>query len=569
MASEQITAIDIGTNSVKVAQFEKDTEIKLVNLGIADYPRESATEEVDDEVIASTLKDVFDHKIKTKSVVLSIPRELVTSRKMTNFPATATDEQIKNMVETQAEAELPFGTSETVFDYHNLVRAEGQISVDLVAARRDAVQKYIDILEQIGIEPILILPSTYASAALAMSQLSESENNEMVMLVDIGAGRTDLCIFRAGHILFNRSIPVGGNDLTRLYEVESELTFEEAEERKRTTASLIEETPATVSIKEWADDLTLEIERSIQAASRNLLDRSSKPNSLWLCGGGSQIPGIGQYISEQLEIPVNKWNPLSAISNIQTGVTDEVSGMSSRFAVALGLGINAFDNYIDLNLVLPEIVEKKEQTERRQKTIRYAIAAAAVIILIFAGITGWGQYRKSQLNSVVEQINQHQDAKKEAMSSLTQDLIIMNMLEERVSVLDILRELTVELPKRTEVALTTFKAEKLDELDQASLTINAEASSYENISQLISRIGNSDFFTKVRPGQVNSTGDERKQVFQVQIRCQLASNAKQLIVEEKEQAMNQPSGELAIAKSEEQLPSEEMPVESEIRRDEE
>lgn len=573
MASKQITAIDIGTNSVKVAQFEKeDTEVSLVNLGIADYPRADATEEIKDEVITNTLKNILEkNKIKTKSVVLSIPRELVTSRKMTDFPLTATDEQVKGMVETQAEAELPFGTEETVFDHYNLRRTEDQISVDLVAARRASVDKYVSILEQLGIEPVAILPSTYASAALAMSQLASGtqvdvENHKMTMLVDIGAGRTDLCILRGEHMLFNRSIPIGGNELTRRYETETGLTFEDAEERKLTSATLVGETPATeqtvepaalLAEKEWADELILQLNRSIRAATRNLLDKDVKPDTLWLCGGSSQIPGLGQYISERLDISITDWNPLRAIPNIQlsSGVADEISEMSIRFAVALGLGVNAFDKRIDLSLVLPEIVRKKEQSERRRKTIRYAVAAAALVITIIAGITGWGQYRQGKLESVVEQLNQYKEEKTEAISSLRKDLVMMDMLGDRVSVLDVLKKLTEQLPKRTKVALTTFKVERLDDFNRARLTVNAEASSYENISQLISRIGNSEIFTSIRPGQIMSTERERKPVYSVQIKCELASNAVKLIAEAKERAMMQPSEELAVRKATEDIGS--------------
>jgi len=548
MASERITTVDIGTNSVKVAQFEKDTEIRLIELRIADYPRESATQEIDEQTIVNTLKDVLEHR--TKSTIISIPRELVTLRRLTNFPITASDEQVESMVETQAETELPFGTTEVVFDYYNLRRSENHVSVDLVAAKHEDIAKYTQIFESIGITPVTILPSTYASSALAMLQAANSGNKNMIMVVDIGAGRTDLCVLRSENIIFNRSIPIGGNNLTHRFETNAELTFQEAEERKQ-IVDLNGGSPLSEYAIEWADELVLELNRSIQAASRNLLDRETRPDEIWLCGGGSKISGIGQYISEKLRIDLVEWNPIEAIPNIE--LSSNVSeDMYNRFAVTLGLGVNAFNKYINLNLVLPEIIRKKEQAERKRKTIRYVLAAAAIIVVIIASLSGWGQYRKNKLESVKQELDEYSQAKLHASNSLTKDLIIMDMMEEEVSVLDILKELTKKLPKRTDVALTSFKIDRLDELDKTSLTLNAEASSYENISRLISSIGNSEIFIDVKPGQVTSTERDRKQVFQVQIKCGVASNALKIISEAKEREMNQPGEELAVADNPEQ-----------------
>ncbi|MBI1926604.1 pilus assembly protein PilM, partial [Candidatus Poribacteria bacterium] len=117
MAKNQVVSIDIGTNAIKLVQLEQtasgrrvsERTLRLVSAGIELYPRTSATEDIDDQTIRQTLQKVW-RKVQGRvhSVVLSLPRSSVTSRRLTNLPPAATDEQLTSLVAIQAETELPF-----------------------------------------------------------------------------------------------------------------------------------------------------------------------------------------------------------------------------------------------------------------------------------------------------------------------------------------------------------------------------------------------------------------------------------------------------------------------------
>ena len=83
MAKNIVIAVDIGTNTVKLAQFAlSSSEIRLVRTSVASYPRESASGEVSAETLSRTLEELWQEVKGGKyTVILSIPRMLVTTRR--------------------------------------------------------------------------------------------------------------------------------------------------------------------------------------------------------------------------------------------------------------------------------------------------------------------------------------------------------------------------------------------------------------------------------------------------------------------------------------------------------
>ena len=168
MAKHQVVSVDIGTNAIKLVQLEQTASgLRLVNAGIELYPRETAMEEVDDQIVCQTLQKLWKRVQGHKPfVALSIPRTFVTSRRL-NLPAAATDAHLPSLIAIQAETELPFKIDSAIYDYHDVRRTDQGVSVELVAARREAVQKQLDYFKPVGITPNSVLPSSLATSVLA------------------------------------------------------------------------------------------------------------------------------------------------------------------------------------------------------------------------------------------------------------------------------------------------------------------------------------------------------------------------------------------------------------------
>ena len=532
MAKNQVVSIDIGTSAIKLAQLEQTASgIRLVNAGIETYPNASPTTEIPTEVISETLQRLW-RGISGRStlVVLSIPRLSVTSRRLTNLPAAATEDQLSNLVSMQAETELPFRVEDAIYDYHGVHRSEDTISAELIAARGETVQQQIDYLKPLGLTPTGVLPSTLATSVLAGIVNHKNDSSaEMTMVVDIGAGRTDFCLLADNVLRFSRSFPIGGNQLTHLYQQEMGSDFAVAERRKIMDAVLNQHLQATNPSYEWADGLVAELQRSISGAKRELnLTEDRIVREIWLCGGGARISGLTEYLADRLEVPVLHWNPLDAFKKVwdeQRSNIQSVDGFDDTLAVALGLGVNALTSQISLDLLPSEEKVKLTQAQQRKRTLMAVAAGFALIVGLGLGGLTWSRIHQAKIVALDGAIRNISQSEANAKRTLVKDLAMVNFLTPRASPLDIVRELSVRFDDRTKIAWTSLNITKLDDPEKAKITFNIEAQSHQDVSQTISILAQSGAFTNIKSGQVTSIERDKKPIFQVQITCNLAKDA--------------------------------------------
>ena len=532
MAKNQIVSIDIGTSAIKLIQLEQTASgIRLVNAGIEAYSETNPTVAISTDVISETLERLWRRMGgRGTSVALSIPRLSVTSRRLINLPAAATDDQLSNLVAMQAETELPFRVEGTIYDYHDARRSEDALSVELIAAKRETVQQQIDYLKPLGLAPTSVIPSTLATSVLAgVVNHKDDGSTEMTMVVDIGAGRTDLCLMDGDGLRFSRSFPIGGNHLTHLYEHETGADFELAENRKIVNAALDQQSESDASSYEWAEGLVAELRRSINGAKRELnINEDRIVSEIWLCGGGARIRGLAAYIADRLEVPARFWNPLDAfqeVADTQRSNFQAVESFGDTLAVALGLGINALTSRISLDLLPSEEKVKLTQAQQRKRTLM--AVAAGLVLLVGLGLGGLtlSKVHQSKIVTLDGAIRNISLAESNAKRTLTKDLAIVNLLAPRVSPLDIVRELSVRFADRTQVAWTTLNISRLDDPEKAKITFNIEAQSHQDVSQTISIMAQSGVFTSIKSGQVTSIERDKQPIFQVQITCNLAEDA--------------------------------------------
>ena len=532
MAKNQIVSIDIGTSAIKLVQLEQTASgIRLVNAGIEAYSETNPTVAISTDVISETLERLWRRMGgRGTSVALSIPRLSVTSRRLINLPAAATDDQLSNLVAMQAETELPFRVEGTIYDHHDARRSEDALSVELIAAKRETVQQQIDYLKPLGLAPTSVIPSTLATSVLAgVVNHKDDGSTEMTMVVDIGAGRTDLCLMEGDGLRFSRSFPIGGNHLTHLYEHETGADFELAENRKIVNAALDQQSESDASSYEWAEGLVAELRRSINGAKRELnINEDRIVSEIWLCGGGARIRGLAAYIADRLEVPARFWNPLDAfqeVADTQRSNFQAVDSFGDTLAVALGLGINVLTSRISLDLLPSEEKVKLTQAQQRKRTLM--AVAAGLVLLVGLGLGGLtlSEVHQSKIVTLDGAIRNISLAESNAKRTLTKDLAIVNLLAPRVSPLDIVRELSVRFADRTQVAWTTLNISRLDDPERAKITFNIEAQSHQDVSQTISMMAQSGVFTSIKSGQVTSIERDKKPIFQVQITCNLAEDA--------------------------------------------
>ncbi|MYA72251.1 hypothetical protein F4141_09965 [Candidatus Poribacteria bacterium] len=548
MAKKQVVAVDIGTHTAKMVQLEQSSAgTRLINADIVPY-----ADTGDQQQVAKSIENLWAslgkppkqrnlsslfNRNKTE-VVLALPRALVSTKRLANLPA-ATDDQLANIVEIAAEAELPFRVEEAIFTYHDVRRTSEATSVELISTRRASVTNYMDLLKQIGISASGVTPSMIAIAETATS----SGCAKPTFIVDIGAAQTDFCFVEDGVLRFSRSFRLGGDNLSehvsRALDIDSETA---AEEKQHISA---DEAPTAT----WTAELVSELQRSIAAATIHRDSDSfgtveetgishegthaGAETELWLCGGGARVPNLIATLEAELDLPTYLWNPLQAIEQqaaikIEPGRAEAkaiLDEWGDTLAVPLGVGLTALNPTTQVSLLPKEAAETLTQTTRQHQIF----AATGLGVLIVGGILFGGytlqRSQKHRTEMVEAQLAGYVQPLAAAKAQLGRELALTEMLAHNISPLDILHALSEMFRDRTQVAWTNFNITNLHTPQTARITFNLEGASHDAINSLLGALGRSGVFTNVQPGEVTTISQNRKEIFQVQVRCNLTASA--------------------------------------------
>lgn len=530
MANNQVVAIDIGSATAKIAHLEKTSgTIRLLNSGVAAY-----TNPDDPAQVSETIRSLWNqlginrnffnkHRIE---IAVSIPRLYVVSKALTNLPATTTEAQLPTMIDMAAETELPFQKENSVFTYHDVKRAPDSLSVELLSTRRDTVTRYMETLNEIGLTPSAVVPSMLAISTVAKNALSNS--NTRTIIVDIGAGHSDFCIMQGDTLQFSRGFTVSGNHLTRTMMTEMDLDPESAEEEKQRIPA---GQPPT---RTWTRRFIEELQRSISAAEReNINSESEDIAEIWLCGGGARVPELAETCQEQLQIPTRLWNPINTGALDTSTASTELNTYGDSFAVPIGIGIHVLDTEKPVSLLPTEVgVKHAESSRKHQQLIVAGIAAVLVLIVTVCGIT-WSRSQKSKEDNINNLIATYQGLQVDANKQLSLELILADKLTHQVTPIDILNVFSTLFKDRTKVAWKTFEVRNLDDFNKTRITFSLQANEHPSINSMLGVLTASGLFRDIDPGEVTSTGDERRPKFEVKVDCKLTNQAAQKLAQKR------------------------------------
>lgn len=543
MAKNRVVAIDIGTNTAKIVQLEQSfsSTVHLTNASVVTYSDKEDRLQVYEAVkhlwdslgelpVEGGIRSLFNRN--RTEIALALPRSLVNTKRLSNLPA-ATEAQLASIVAIAAEAELPFRVEEAIFTYHDVQQTPDTSSVELISTRRTSVSNYLDLLEQIGVSASAVTPSMIAIAEVA----AHSGCTQPTFIVDIGAEQTDFCFMQGGKLRFSRSFRFGGNHLSEHLSRPLNMDVETvAAEEQHVSAG---ETPADT----WTPQFIGELRRSIAAATHSEaaantdgyrdLTLTDTETELWLCGSGARVPDLVSVCEAEFNISTQLWNPLHALQQhagidirpVRPGVAAILDEWGDTLAVPLGVGLNALKSADRVSLLPKEAVETLTQTARQ----RQLFAVVGLSVLIIGGMLFGGymlQRSQQHRNEAVEtQLTYYAQPMSAAKAQLGKELALTDMLAHHISPLDILHALSEMFGDRTQVAWTNFNITNLHEPATARITFNLESASHNAINTLLGALDRSGVFTNVRPGEVTTISQNRKQIFQVQVRCHLTTSA--------------------------------------------
>ena len=146
-------------------------------------------------------------------VISVLPREQVLTR-LVKFP-TVNAEELSQMVELYAKAQLPYPREQMVLDFHLVQRQDGFSLVAIIACQRDLVDRHVAVLRDAGISPGLLTLSSWGVLAWyrRLGQAGGADlPPEPVLILNVDDARTDLVVVSEGRLCSSRSIGQGVTD---------------------------------------------------------------------------------------------------------------------------------------------------------------------------------------------------------------------------------------------------------------------------------------------------------------------------------------------------------------------
>lgn len=117
-----------------------------------------------------------------------------------------------------------------ILDPVGMVGVKLEVEADIVIGKITSVQSIIKSLEKAGLRVDGIIAGAFAAGEIA---LTPDEKEMGVILIDVGAGLTDVAVFNKKKLVFYNSIPVGGDHITNDISIGLKIPFREAEKIKR------------------------------------------------------------------------------------------------------------------------------------------------------------------------------------------------------------------------------------------------------------------------------------------------------------------------------------------------
>lgn len=333
--------LDIGSGLIKLVVISHGTgEPVLTKVAFTSVVDDAIVEGevMDPGIVADAIKGLMvSAGIKTKRVVTAVGGRDVIIKKIAMDRMK--ESEAREVIRWEAEQHVPFDMDNVELDFQILdPHAEGlQMTVLLVAAKRELVETKLALLAEIGLEPSIIDVDAFALHNAFEVNYPDAMRG-VVGLVNIGHEMTNVNILDNGIPVLNRDIPVGTRRFREDMQRERGLSAEDADRILQGTESNDVLTPF---LETRGEEIAVGIERAaafLQSASRS----ATGITRLFTTGGGARIPGLNRVLSDRLRLPVQLANPIEKLQ-VADGVFDmmDVDQVAPLLMLPIGLALRS------------------------------------------------------------------------------------------------------------------------------------------------------------------------------------------------------------------------------------
>lgn len=310
-----MAGLDIGASSIKFIRLESRPDgYALTAAGTRELPPEAlVAEEIKDrEAIILNIQSLIDAcDPKTHDVVVSVAGHGVITDKFEIDKKSGAE--VEQAILFEAEQRSPFDVDDVSMAYHVLHVDEerGKMEVLLVAARREYLAEYLNLVTDAGLNPVVV--DTDSFAVLNAYEVNyEPDPDRITALVNIGFDTTNVIFLKDGLYHSTRDVSSGGRAIFDTIQKEFRLSRELTENVIRGDLdSTVDQDMLKTTILSAAEELLTGLE--VAFSYFKSLAKIDAVDWTVLSGGGALVPFLAECIQARLGIPIEIFNPLRNI----------------------------------------------------------------------------------------------------------------------------------------------------------------------------------------------------------------------------------------------------------------
>lgn len=346
--------IDIGTSSVKIVQLGLEEErVRLEAYGLLEtYGKiellrstlQTSSIHLLGGQVVDLLKDLIEKsRVTTKDVILSVPVFSTFSAVMElpDMPYSEVEESIPY----EARQYIPVPVSEVILGWNiigrkNKSEVSGEepirkIEVLLVAIPKEVANKYAEIAQAANLNLKAIELESFA-----LSRSLIGDDLTPTIIVDIGSKITNILVVDNGYVMLNKGLDTSGNEITRALVHALNINFKRAEILKRDRGLLNVKGEGDNSVNQIILPVISLIASEISRVNSLYFYKSNKKvERVILCGGSARLPGLVEYLTENLHLSVSIGDPWGRISYDPPSLGQVLKEIAPSFSIAVGLAM--------------------------------------------------------------------------------------------------------------------------------------------------------------------------------------------------------------------------------------
>ena len=354
-----VVGIDIGSSAVKVVQVRQEKGVAVLetygSLAIGPYVENTEIGQhanVGEEVLHTVLSALLQEaKITASLACVSIPfhSSLIS---LIEVPALS-DEKIAQTIPFEAKRYIPVPLEDVSLDWFVVPQAllrrdDAPIFEDDIAPVAESEKRKVlliaihnhELIKHKNILGKTNLNTQYFEIEIFSTLRSSVYDGGLpVIIIDIGARSTKLYVVEHGIILRSFFVNQGGQNISQAIARAEDISFKEAEHKKREFGFTIEDKEVRHAMSLIIDEIFTEANNAIVDFEQRYRQAISK---IVLTGGGASMKGLLEEVKAKTKISVEIANPFSRLRHPAL-LSETLKESGSEFSVAVGAALRALE----------------------------------------------------------------------------------------------------------------------------------------------------------------------------------------------------------------------------------